>query len=242
MLILMRVFALLDSNAGDFMRNHPAAIERYNYLQGEAAKCQGLQSGQRPAPQETPVVAPKSTPSPPASSSETMWKLTQNPNSRWKFKISTQFLYGEHTYPEERRKLGDFDTVDVKKQGDNFAGTQRIRITFKIKDESPQGFYYKACQWDFAVEMTSVTDERIDGRWEGYSAGSQTNPVTCERSGERTWQDVAWVRESTVLVFILPPPDTKPVFKSRLGTALSPVGISSNNPEVVHRVPTAFGE
>ncbi len=193
----MRVFAQLDSSASSFMKNHPAAIERYNYLQGQAAKCQSLRSGQRPATQETQVATPVSPSSPAAdfSGDQVMWKLTQNPNSRWKFKVSDQFLYGEHAYPEERRKLGDFDTVDLKKQGDGFAGTQRMRITFKIKDASPQGFHYKPCQWSFAVELTSVTEDRIEGRWEGYPPGSQVNPLTCERSGERIWEDVAWVRE-----------------------------------------------
>jgi hypothetical protein len=39
MLILIRVFAQLDSSASSFMKNHPAAVERYSYLQGEATKC-----------------------------------------------------------------------------------------------------------------------------------------------------------------------------------------------------------
>jgi hypothetical protein len=51
MLILMGVFARIDSGASDFMRNHPSAIERYNYLQGEASKCSSVHAQQRP-PQE----------------------------------------------------------------------------------------------------------------------------------------------------------------------------------------------
>ncbi|MGA2648284.1 MAG: M48 family metalloprotease [Candidatus Sulfotelmatobacter sp.] len=183
MLILMRVFAQLDSSASSFMKNHPTAIERYSYVQVEAAKCQGIQSHERPA-QETP------------SGGEAMWRLTQDPNNRWTFKVGDQFLYGEHALPEEQRKLGDFDTVDVKKQGDGFAGTQRMRHTYKIKDAStPQGFRYTACLWSFAVELTSVTEDRIEGRWEGYPPDSHVNPLTCERSGERIWEDVAWLHE-----------------------------------------------
>ena len=195
MLILMRVFAQLDSSASSFMKNHPAAVERYNYLQGEAAKCQSLQTRQNPAPQETPVATPVSAPAPDIAGGAAMWKLTQNPNSRWTFKIGDQFLFGEHAFPEERRKLGDFDTVDVKRQGDGFTGMQRERTTLKIKDASPQGFHYKVCLWTFAVELTTVTGDRIEGRWEGYAPGSKINPLTCERSGERIWEDVAWVRE-----------------------------------------------
>ncbi len=197
MLILMRLFAQLDGSSSSFMKNHPSGEERYHYLQGEASRCVSLQSRQRPETHEkpVPVTQPRKTSTAVEPLGESIWKPTQNPNSRWKFKIGDQFLYGEHSYAEERRKLGDFDTVDVKKQGEGFIGTQRVRATFKIKDTSPQGFRYKTCLWTFAVELTSATDDRIDGRWEGYPPGSKVNPLTCERSGQRIWEDVAWVRE-----------------------------------------------
>jgi hypothetical protein len=187
-LILMREFARRDNGASSFMRNHPAGIERYNYLQAEVAKCPNT-AVERTAP-SIAETAPAGS-----SDSRSPWKLVQNPNSRWEFKITDQFLYGEHVLADERRKLGDYDTVDVKKSGDALTGTQRERTTFKIKDASPQGFHYKACQWQFAVELTSVTEDRIEGRWESYSPGSQVNPLTCERSGTRIWEDVTWIRQ-----------------------------------------------
>lgn len=194
MLILMQVFAKLDGSAGSFMKNHPAGIERFNYLQGEVSRCTSFQTRQSPPPNEASSIptAPVVSAQP---STQGMWKLVQNPNSRWTFKFGNQFLYGEYAYPEERRTLGDFNTVDVKKQGDSYIGTQRERVTFKVKDASPQGFQYKVCQWTFAVELTAVTNERIEGRWEGYQPGSRVNPLTCERSGERIWEEVTWIRE-----------------------------------------------
>jgi predicted Zn-dependent protease len=45
MLILMRVFAQLDSSASSFMKNHPAAAERYNYLEPVPHGRGGLPSG-----------------------------------------------------------------------------------------------------------------------------------------------------------------------------------------------------
>lgn len=47
----------------------------------------------------------------------------------------------------------------------------------------------------FRVQLTSVTADRIEGRWERYPLDSQTNPQTCEKSGERFWEDVAWIRD-----------------------------------------------
>jgi hypothetical protein len=85
--------------------------------------------------------------------------------------------------------------VDAKKQGDSYAGIQREHITLKIPDKSPEGFYYKACLWTFSVELSSVTEDRIEGRWEGYPPGTGINPNTCQRMGTRIWEDVAWIRD-----------------------------------------------
>jgi hypothetical protein len=209
-LLLMRLFAQQDRTADSFMKNHPSGIERYNYLLAEAARCTDFQ--QRTAPLRTTTdtgTTAASTPTPsdtaptPAgalssaagSTGVLTWTLVQNPNSHWTFKITDSFLYGEHQYPQERRSLGDYDTVDVKKQGEAYVGTQRVRIRLRIRDSSPQGFHTKVCQWEYAVQLTSVTPERIEGRWEGYPPGSQVNPNTCERSGSRLWEDVTWIRE-----------------------------------------------
>jgi len=186
-----------DGSANSFMRNHPTGIERFNYLQGEVAKCQSWQSQQpeTTAPITTETTTTQSAGLLTADSSSTakaqfLWKSVQDPNLRWKFKIGDQFVYGELFLPEERHKMGDFFTVDVKKRGDKFIGTQRVRGTLKISDNSPQGFYYKPCQWEFAVELETVTNERIEGRWEGYAPDSKADPLTCIWQGERIWQDV----------------------------------------------------
>jgi cyclophilin family peptidyl-prolyl cis-trans isomerase len=46
MLILMRVFAQTETRANSFMTNHPSAIERRNYLEGEAASCSTRQGAE----------------------------------------------------------------------------------------------------------------------------------------------------------------------------------------------------
>lgn len=201
MLILMKTFAAMDNGAGSFARNHPSGAERFNYLLEEAMKCQTLQSEKRPSSRPNDVQQ-VSTQNAPVSSrpdlttgGEPLWKLAQNPNSHWKFKFGESFLYGERLMPDERRQRGEFDNVDVKKQGSIFVGTQHMRVALKIKDDSRQGFHYKSCQWDFAVELTEVSRERLEGRWEGYSKDSKINPLTCVRSGERIWEDVAWILE-----------------------------------------------
>lgn len=63
MLVLMRVFAQLDPGASSFMQNHPSSIERANYLEREAVRCEQVraQQGQTDHPQT--AVATKTEPS-----------------------------------------------------------------------------------------------------------------------------------------------------------------------------------
>jgi hypothetical protein len=220
MLVLTRVFAQLDSRANSFMMNHPSGIERYNYLQGEAEKCRLLQSQQQqnmaPTSEATTEDGKEETTATAALEEEgrrvvarveaarariiqrsvvpsgQTWKLVQNPNRIWKFKVGDGYLYAEEILSDERRSFGDFDTVDVKRQGDTFIGTERERITVKTPDTSPQRLPYKSCQWDFAVELTSVTADRIEGRWEKTP---KFDPQTCSRSGGRSWDVATWIRE-----------------------------------------------
>ncbi len=202
MLILMRVFSAMDQNASSFMRNHPSGIERLKYLQAEADKCRIVQARKnttgttnprqaQTSPKDLGIVTEDTT----ATPRQALWTLAENPNSKWKFRVRDQFLFGERILPDERKALGDFDTVDVKRQGDRFVGTQRVRITFRIKDSSPEGYSSKKCQWDFPVELGSVTDERIEGKWESYPRDSKVNALTCVRSGDRFWESATWIRD-----------------------------------------------
>jgi hypothetical protein len=182
MLILVREIAAIDGTASSFMRNHPSGIERLNYLRGEAAKCQALQSQLRQRPIDRD------------SGSQRLWTLVQNPKNHWKFSGNGEILFGEEMRPEEQRSLSDYNTVDVKKTGNKYVGTQTVRATFRVKDTSPIGFHFKACKWEFGVELTSVRADRIEGRWEGYG-NSNVDPLTCTWSGERIWEGATWTRE-----------------------------------------------
>lgn len=211
-ILVMLRFAAEEQSASSFMKNHPAGIERLRYLEGEVNKCQAWRSRTQTSPssetdalQPTPPNGPTSATggqaviasnetgqSPPG---EKLWRLVQDPNARWRFKIGDSFIFGERIMPEERRNLGDYDTLDVKKQGEVYIGKQRVRMTFKVQDSSVEGFAYRMCQWDFAVELVSVTPDRIEGRWEGYPRDSKLNVRTCERSGSRIWEEAAWIIE-----------------------------------------------
>lgn len=199
-LVLMRTFAEMERGAGSFMKTHPSGVERYNYLQGQVAECrawQHAQSQQMTSANDTGIMVSSANVDERVSADSNdpaIWRAVRNPNVRWKFKMGGAYLFGERVLSDQERNAGDFDTVDVKKQGEKFVGRQHVRITYRMPDSSPQGFRLKACQWEFGVELTEVSDDRIEGRWEGYPSDAKVNPATCTWTSSRIWEENAWIR------------------------------------------------
>ena len=80
-------------------------------------------------------------------------------------------MYGEQILSEDGKQTGASYTVDARRQGDKYVGTQRLRVPLKVNDSS-LGFHYNTCQFETPIDLTFVTEERIDGR--------QTIPKQCE--------------------------------------------------------------
>jgi len=116
--------------------------------------------------------------------SKSVWKVLQSQDSYWTFERLDDGLHGEMVMPTERQRVGDFNKIDVSSVDGVFRGTQRVRTTLQSK----------TCQFDFGIELTSVTADRIDGRLEGYSDW-KVDPLTCSFSGERAWTAISWVRQ-----------------------------------------------
>ncbi|MBZ5635702.1 MAG: hypothetical protein LAO55_21450 [Acidobacteriia bacterium] len=112
------------------------------------------------------------------------WKQVDDPNQRWKFTIRYQFLFGELAMAPDRQKLGDFFAIDAKKKDDSFVGTARLRATV------PAGTLTRTCEWTFAVELTSVTTDRIEGKM-----GDEVDQEGCEVLGKSQWGSAIWIRE-----------------------------------------------
>jgi hypothetical protein len=111
------------------------------------------------------------------------WKLVDDPNLRWKFTIRDQFVFGELASPPERQQLGDFFTLDAKKQGEGFVGTARLRETVSVEAGST-----KTCERTLTVELTSVSPDRIEGKF-----SNEKDQAGCPKVGEN-WGAV-WIRE-----------------------------------------------
>jgi hypothetical protein len=172
-----------------YASTHPLDWERIMDLRRTLARYQQrFGAAALPTPPSAPPVEP--TTSTASAGPERSWKTIQDPRHRWRFRISEQYLYGERVLSEQERQAGDFDTVDARKEGDRYFGTQRVRMTLR----TPQGSR-RACQWEFAVELTTVGSERIEGRWEGYPPGARVEALTCFWSAAKTWQSVSWIPE-----------------------------------------------
>jgi len=114
------------------------------------------------------------------------WKSVDDPNQHWKFTIRDQFVFAELAFPSERQQAGDFFTIDAKKRDGGFVGTARLRATVPGDAGST-----KTCQWTFAIELTSVTPDRIEGK-----LSDEKDQEGCQRVGNcDNWTSAIWVRD-----------------------------------------------
>ena len=171
-----------------YQSTHPLDWERIMDLRVTLVRYQQQFGAASPAPSSAPT-AERPTSGVSAGLGR-LWKTTQDPRRRWRFRIREQYLYGERVLSEQERQAGDFDTVEARREGNRYLGTQSVRMTLM----TPTGLQ-RACQWKFAVELTSVGEERIEGRWEGYPAGATANPFTCSWPAARIWESVVWIPE-----------------------------------------------
>lgn len=190
-LILMTKFIEMDPTASNFARTHPIGKDRYKYLQGEVLKCEMS----RPKISKTESAMKKEpTVSPTPASSQNLWRLAQDPNSRWKIWVEEDFLFAERIMSSGQSAAGDFDTIEARKKDDQFSGTQHMRATVSLGRAGTQaGTKSNTCTWDFAVQISSISASRIEGKWEGYPRDTQLDTRQCKFSGERVWEDFTFI-------------------------------------------------
>jgi hypothetical protein len=147
---------------------------------------QTLAPEQKPVPVYVePTISPRQTTTADLKT-EFPWKQVDDPNQRWKFTIRDQFVFGELAMPLDRQQAGDFFAIDTKKRELAFVGTARLRATIPIG-----AGLHKTCEWTFAIELTSVTPERIEGK-----INDEKHQEGCDTLGKGdNWDSAIWVRE-----------------------------------------------
>lgn len=96
-----------------------------------------------------------------------------------------EYIYGEQILPEAASKAGVFFLMEVKKNGEKYAGKINGRIV------RPDGG--ASCLVTYTTELTNVTKERIEGRSLGPPQNAKIDWATCEFAVPFGWQDFSWI-------------------------------------------------
>jgi len=126
--------------------------------------------------------------------------------SRWKsmtwgttylVRIDGDYLYAERIFSEEERKLGMSVLFELKKQGDKYIGTGREYLVwwktyFALPNEK---FVTDRCTFETAVEVSSITPTRIEGRGLFEVKGAKIDKKKCTYSKPLEWQSFVLIPE-----------------------------------------------
>ncbi|HJY83114.1 MAG TPA: hypothetical protein VKK81_18775 [Candidatus Binatia bacterium] len=96
-----------------------------------------------------------------------------------------EYIYAEQVVPEAAAKAGVFFLMEVKKDGEKYAGKISGRIV------RPDGG--ASCPVTYPTELTSVTKERIEGRGFGPPDNAKIDWSTCTFSLPSSWRDFSWI-------------------------------------------------
>lgn len=110
------------------------------------------------------------------------WKRTDQPDEKFTFTLSPDFVYGERL----GLPFGAYVTIDTKWTGQEYLGTVRIKMLFGRR----------SCEWTEPIGLSFVRDERIEGRWQWFPRDAKLNEKTCAYSLPPVWRDITWVNTS----------------------------------------------
>lgn len=130
-----------------------------------------------------------------ASANITRWKSLASGTTRI-LRFEGDYIYSETVWSEELRKLGVFTIAEVKKQGDKYVGTTRGRVVWW--DTNPytrEKVITHSCTTEFAIELTSVTPNRIEGRGFSPPQEAKLDKKKCRFSKPSEWQSFVWILE-----------------------------------------------
>jgi len=130
------------------------------------------------------IEAPKSETAASDSGFPARWKSMTNGTIRT-LRFEGEYIYGEAVLPEAAAKAGVFGLMDVKKDGDKYAG--------KINRRTFSSDGSKACSATWPIELTLVSPERIEGRWLRPPADAKMDWGTCSVSLPADWQTFTWI-------------------------------------------------
>jgi hypothetical protein len=129
------------------------------------------------------IEAPKSETTGTNSGFPARWKSMTSGTIRT-LRFESEYIYGEAVLSEPAAKAGAFSLMEVKKDGDKYAGKVNTRLV------SQDG---KSCSFSSPIELTLVTPERIEGRGFMPPPNAKVDWNACTFTPTADWQTFAWI-------------------------------------------------
>lgn len=162
-----------------------------NYVRGML----GSIDTNRPISQWKKVQGTESVFSEKVSAKITRWKSLTSGTARI-LRYEGDYIYIETVWSEELRKLGVFTIAEVKKQGDKYIGIGREKIVWwETNPYTGEKVTTYSCTNELAIELTSVTPYRIEGRGFGPPQGAKQDKKKCTFSKSSVWNSFTWIPE-----------------------------------------------
>ena len=114
----------------------------------------------------------------------TRWKSMMNGSIRT-LRFEGEYIYGETLLPEASANAGAYYLMEVKKDGDKYAG--------KINWHILSGAGGKSCSGSSDIELTLVSPKRIEGRVVAPSRDGKVDWDKCTFSPPLDWHDFNWI-------------------------------------------------
>ena len=113
-----------------------------------------------------------------------------------KFRIRKQgdVVYVEGILPDASMQRGNFVGAELRRSKEGYSGKERVRVN---------GFYsylgehelYNRCVFEYAIEISNLTDSRIDGRIFIHKQESKLDLRKCSYDKPPSWQTFVWIPE-----------------------------------------------
>ena len=123
-----------------------------------------------------------------------LWKSLSASKIR-NLRFEGDFIYGETVLSEEQKQV-QFDTYELKKDGQGYKGVIRSGGTcsyLPILTVGQQYAQYNRCKFERKIEFTSVTPNRIEGRGFVPPNGSKFDCRKCTYSKPDVWTPFVWI-------------------------------------------------
>jgi hypothetical protein len=109
----------------------------------------------------------------------------------YRVRLDSDYIYTEWTNVPPEWGVSAFSRAELKKTGTIWKGHTRMQFPCQYKDIWSGGMKINSVTLDPEIEITSMTDTRIEGRAQNYGSGFDCKAG--KSKGEPTWTSFTWI-------------------------------------------------